>query len=151
MLLLLLPSACTPPPYLGDTGAAVDDSGPADTTPRITITWPAPESEVVACTLVLVEFQNFTIHPFDPLVGDPPDADGEGHWHAYWSGTYLGSYAPYLLVDMSDLEPGGYVITAELEGNEHDPVLDDNGDPIQDTVAVNLVAGDCQASTLGLP
>ena len=61
-----------------------------------------------------------------------------------WLGTVggqcnLGGWAEWL--------PGG----AQLEENQHNPMLDDAGASIEDSVSIHLVAGDCEASLAGLP
>ena len=146
-------TGCAPPPW-PDEAETPDsaDTAAADTTPRIDIVYPAPEEDIVACSMVVIEMTNFEIQTYVGF-GDegPPDEDGKGHWHVYWGSTYTGCYTPYCLADFTGMEDGGYVITAELEQNQHEPVLDDAGDPIQDTVAVNLTSGTCEASTAGLP
>jgi hypothetical protein len=139
--MLLLSLACAPPPL-----PEVEE----DTTPHIRVVWPEPDAEVVACTLVIVELENLQIRLPDSAGKDAPDAPGEGHWHAYWSDTYTGSYIPYLLADFSNEPPGEYQITAELEQNQHEPMLDDDGLRILDTVSVVVEAGTCDASLDGL-
>lgn len=143
---MLLFVGCSLPALETDTAVAEPDV--VDTAASIEILWPPEETEVTACTIMLVELHNFMIRDYE---GDPPDAPGEGHYHIYYGTTFTGCYAPYCLVDLSGLPDDGYILTAELAANEHDAVLDANGAPIQDSVAINLTAGTCEATLAGLP
>lgn len=148
-MLLLLAIACSPPPYSSDSAGAPDDTGgKEDTELGITITWPAEEAEVVACTMVLVEVRNFDLVNYGEGREDTP---GEGHYHVYYSTTFEPCDTPYCLVDLTDLPADGYVLTARLAENNHDPILADDGNYIEDSVAINLQPGTCEASVAGLP
>ena len=152
-MLLLLALACSPPPYgetAVDTGETATDSGGTsnDTALSIKVTWPPEEASVVACTMVVVEVRNFDLVRYG--VGRD-DTAGEGHYHVYYSTTFEACDAPYCLVDLTGLPEDGYVLTARLAENNHDPILDENGDYIEDSVAINLSPGTCEASLAGLP
>lgn len=151
-MLLLLPLACSPPPYAetaADTGDTVADSDTSeDTAPSIEVTWPPEEEHVVACTMVIVEVKNFSLEDYGEGREDTP---GEGHYHVYYSTTFEACDAPYCLIDLTGLPEDGYVLTARLAQNNHDPILDENGDYIEDSVAINLTPGTCEATLAGLP
>lgn len=147
-MLLTLALACAPPPYVEPPVDTGEGDPTEDTAPSIEVTWPPEETVVVACTMVVVEVKNFDLVSYDE---ERDDTAGEGHYHVYYSTTFEPCDAPYCLVDLTGLPEDGYVLTARLAENNHNPILDENGDYIEDSVAINLSSGTCEASLAGLP
>lgn len=138
-------AACAPPPYVpygGDTG---EDSGfnEEDTALGLHFEWPAPETAVVGCAMVVVALENVRL--VDAVVRPEPVA-GEGHYHLRYEGHYTPCYTPYCLIGFA--ESGTADVTAELVQNDHKPYVDDENEPITTNLLLNVTAGEC---TLGTP
>lgn len=143
--LALALGACAPPPYTPpavDTGedTAVNEE---DTAPGIEITWPAPESQVTGCAMLVVQLLNVKL--VDPAVR-PDVVDGEGHYHLLYEGHYTPCYTPYCLIGLADA--GTDQVEAQLVHTDHTPYVDDENNPIESTLLLNVLDGEC---TLGTP
>ncbi len=133
--LLLVLVACEPPPLseLGAGGVAA---------PPIEITWPKQESEMNGCEVFVfaLNVDNFTLTDFH----DRSPAEGEGHVHVIWElagdSNYTSSVQPWCdvnLVPYSNAEnprfatAGSLLVRAGLYDSAHDPILGDDGLPIE--------------------
>jgi hypothetical protein len=95
---------------------------------------------VQGCEIVTVEVDNFD------LVAIPTEVavEGQGHYHIYHPAGYTACYKPWCLVDFSSVpsttEP---FFVAALADNQHEEVLDGDGNPVEDRVPIEFVAGAC--------
>lgn len=94
--------------------------------------------------MVVAELHNFELVD---ATDTPPNEEGQGHFHVEYEGSYALCYKPYCLVDLSTVTSATPTLTAVLVGNDHQPVLDENGDRYQDTVPLNLSQGECKEGT----
>lgn len=148
LLALLTLPACAPPPYVpADTSAASDTGTVADEGLGISIAWPANEVAVTGCVTVVVEYSGLTLT--DPMV-NPEPTEGQGHYHILFADKYALCAAPYCLVNFDTDEDtattgvtGEVVLTAQLMDNAHQPLLNDEGAEVSDTLFVNVTAGEC--------
>lgn len=141
-------AACAPPPYVpADTsltgGSDTGLSGELD----IGFTWPPNEISVTGCVTVVVDYSGITLT--DPKE-NPEPAEGQGHYHVSFADAYALCMAPYCLIDFdpdtdtaTDGVTGLVTLTAQIMDNAHQPILDDAGDPVSDTLFVNVTAGEC--------
>jgi hypothetical protein len=125
----------------GDTCVAdvIDDGQP-----HIEVTWPQSESTAQGCVMVTVQVDNFTLvdpHEHTDLV------DGEGHFHVKLpdgsNPPYVLCTKPYCLVDLSHLDPGLIEVRAMLMDNLHNEIMDDDGDPVEDSFLLTVESGSC--------
>lgn len=158
MLLAAAMCACAPPPYATpkdtgatDTGGANDSLDSAHTgetghtgdtghtgeqaPPDPTIRFIFPESSTTdrycSTFMVAVDIDNFEMDS-EHFGGD--DVEGEGHWHLYSDGAYIGAGSgQYLFIpDSKALTEGEHQLEARLSENDHDEF-----DPrIYDTVEI---------------
>ena len=99
--------------------------------------------------MVVVDVQNFTLVD---ATDAPPNADGEGHFHVEYPGSYAVCYKPYCLVDLSSIanEDGSEstpTLTAVLTGNDHAALTDENGNRIEASLPIRLKKGECTEGT----
>jgi hypothetical protein len=130
----LLLGGCAPPPYTPDV---------VDTRPRITITWPLPESTAAGCVIATVDVENFT------LVAPGGSMDpGVGHYHLLTPAGYDTCYAPYCIADFTSMQTDQQgELRALLVDSQHQAVLDENGDPYESSILFNYEASpDCAMS-----
>lgn len=125
-------AACAPPP--------VPEGAVASTEPSIRITWPPAETPVQGCEIVTVEVENFDFVAFPT----EEDVEGQGHYHVYHPGGYAACYKPWCFVDFSSVasttEP---YLVAVLASNQHDELVDEDGNPVEDRVPIEFVPGAC--------
>ena len=143
--LALVLGACAPPPYTPPTVDTGEDTAAneEDTAPGIEITWPAPESQVTGCAMLVVNLLNVQL--VDPAVR-PDVVEGEGHYHLLYEGHYTPCYTPYCLIGLA--EAGTDQVEAQLVYTDHTPYLDEDDKPISTTLLLNVLDGEC---TLGTP
>ena len=134
---LLTSVACAPPPY--------DTSAPS---PGISITWPPAETEAMGCTVVTADVLNFEV--IDPAETDGKPHEGQGHYHVVRKVTppgYTMCTAPFCIADFSDITTDQQSeLQAVLVGNDHQPLEDADGQPIQSTILFSFKAGECALS-----
>ncbi len=134
-------TACAPPPYI----APIDDTGdaPVDTGVSLSIDWPRPETAATGCAMFVVSTPNLrlTDHVLFP---DP--APGQGHYHLVYDGLYTPCVTPYCLVALTT--QGLYEVEAFAVGNDHEQLVDAEGEIIMDTLVLNVTPGECD---LGIP
>jgi hypothetical protein len=155
MLLLLL--ACSPPPYVPDSGScdcegtsdSVDSGDTTDTSllPSVGFAWPAQESAQSGCAMFVFDVQNFQLVDFRT---NPDNVAGQGHLHVYWSDYYVTCTTPYCLVEFGELSEDDYSVTVQLANNDHSDVVDDNGDVVGSRRDIRIIPGACAASVEGL-
>lgn len=139
--LLWMLAACAPPPYTPADSGPVDDG-----LPSIAFTWPLPETSWTGCVVATVDIKNFDL--ITP-VPDMPVVPGQGHWHVLHpdgpSGYDLCD-KPYCVAHFEEMEGGpvNAFLTAALAGNDHQPIYDGNGDPIEVTMPLTFNAGACE-------
>jgi hypothetical protein len=121
----LLAAGCAPPPYGGPRG--------------IDITWPPAETKVENCSFVVTEMRGVE---HGPVNTDP--VDGYGHYHLFIGTDYTACDRPYCLLLFE--ESAEVQIRAQLVQNDHSAYEDENGDPYEDTLLLNVTVnkkGDC--------
>lgn len=111
--LLLCLGACAPPDLPADSG----DNGPS-----IRIIYPESSQTTVLCStfMVVVDVDGIALTDF---ASEPPNKDGQGHWHLLDSAEYITATAEEYAVIPADsaLEPGTHRIVAALAQNDHQP------------------------------
>lgn len=142
-LVLLSTSACAPPPY--DTGAT------ASTEPSIAFSWPEAEGEYTGCVVATVNIANFRLVDF-ATHADP--VDGEGHWHLEHPAgpsTYDVCTRPYCVAHFEALEGGPVAdfLVAALATNDHQAVLDADGNRIETRLPATFTGGTCDEALGG--
>jgi hypothetical protein len=132
MLLLLTLAGCA---------GTKDDTGPVDDgLPHITIVSPDASADVGSCFTVTVEIVNFDLVSY---IENPTPVDGEGHWILDFGDHYFVCETLDCDLDLTGQASGPVTLLAELVGNDHNRVLDADGEMISDTEDVNLVQDDC--------
>lgn len=127
--------ACAPPPL----PSGGDDSQGADAAPSITIVYPESSQTEVYCPtfLVVVDIEGFTL---SPIVDEPVNVEGEGHWHLLDSADYI-TAADKEYVEIPGgkaLSAGTHSLVATLANNDHQPL-----DPVV-AYSIEIVVGDTQ-------
>lgn len=136
--LLLALAACAPPPYTPPVSDTGDDEVVDDTGVSIEITWPLPETPVTGCAMFVVELKNLRLT--DAAVNPDPVA-GQGHYHLEYDDKYTPCYTPYCLVALQT--EGLYTVQAKVTGNDHVPILDEDGEEIRASLPLNVTPGEC--------
>lgn len=132
-LLLLTLAACT--------GKTPEDTGPPDDgQPHITILSPTDGETVGTCPVLQVKFQNFTLVDYTTT---PDPVEGEGHWVVDFGDRYFVCEAFTCAVDLTGQVEGPLTLVAKLVLSDHSPVYNDDGDVVEDEVAVEYSADDC--------
>ncbi|GDX82456.1 hypothetical protein LBMAG42_42670 [Deltaproteobacteria bacterium] len=137
--------ACAPPPYTAppeDTGEG-DGGNEEDTAAGLDIVWPVAEAPVTGCAMVVVDVRNVTLVDF---MVNTEAVEGQGHYHLLFEDKYLPCATPYCLIGLES--EGFQTVTAQLVNNDHSPMLDENEAVIEDTLLLDVTAGEC---TLGTP
>lgn len=169
--IVLLFSACAPPPWSPDTSSTTgacdsattaetaDTSETADTAetaetgdtappdPAVSFKWPAQESTQSACAMFVFDVGDFQLTDFRV---EPEAAVNQGHLHIYWEDQYTTCVTPYCLVEFGAVEEANYTVTVKLANNDHSDYLDSQGEPIIATRDLHIVPGTCLASVEGL-
>lgn len=136
--ILLALGACAPPPYPATSGDSGEDEAEEDTGVSIEITWPLPETPVTGCAMFVVELKNLRL--VDAGVSPDP-VDGQGHYHLLYDGKYTPCYTPYCLVALET--EGLYSVRAKVTGNDHQALLDEDGEEITAELPLQVTPGEC--------
>jgi hypothetical protein len=106
------------------------DSDPyADGQPHIIITAPDEGTTQGQCFTMDVEVYNFTL--VNP-VEEPDVVEGHGHWHAVFGALYFDCESARCDIVRTSDEVTEEEVVAQLVGNDHNVVNDDDGNPVND-------------------
>jgi hypothetical protein len=98
--------------------------------------------------MVVIHLENFTLVD---ATAAPPNAEGEGHFHVEYPGSYALCYKPYCLVDLSSVADPDAVttptLTAYLVNNDHTDVEAPGGGRIETSVPIRLDDAPCTEGT----
>lgn len=128
-------------PLLVACGGAPKDTGPVDDgEPRIFITAPDADADVIGCFDLGVEIWNFTL--VSPVDENAP-VEGHGHYHVVFEARYFDCELEACELSLAGFEAGEVPVTVRLVGNDHADVPDDAGAPIEDTRSVTFTGEAC--------
>jgi hypothetical protein len=162
-ILALLLAGCQPPPYTPPDSGRADtgfvDTGAADAGPTLDIIFPPNETVAEGeCQMFVVVTTGIAL--VDPMES-PTAVEGEGHYHIIHSDTYALCDEPYCLVGFTEAEvtppegsevPAPVQFTAQLMDNEHNPILDADGNVVAESIFVTPTDAECtEGSPSGYP
>jgi hypothetical protein len=146
VLVLAVVAACAPPP---STPPATDTGGGGDVDdgrPRFEVLWPPQERTLTGCAMFVLDIDNLEL--VEPAMDPPPEkVDGQGHWHVTSSSSYTPCGKPFCLVSFEGVADGPQPFAVSLVNNDHSAILDDDGDPVEQTVLIDVVGGECTTGT----
>lgn len=148
VLVLAAATACAPPPYKPPGGGADDSGADAadDGRPRFEVLWPPQERTLTGCAMFVIDVDNLDL--IEPAMEPPPvNVDGEGHWHVSSASSYTPCGKPYCLVSFEGIPDGPEPFAVSLMNNDHSPILDEDGDPLEQVVLIDVVGGECSTGT----
>lgn len=124
-LLLLV---CVVAPACRGPGAA-DSAFVDDGQPHVFITSPGAGAAVGGCFVLEVEVYNFAVvSPVDA----PPVTAGQGHFHAVFGPRYFDCEGLTCEIALTDDVAADTTVVAQLAGNDHNAVVDADGDVVTD-------------------
>lgn len=122
LLPLLCVLACREP-------GAKDSGFVDDGQPHVSIVSPDAGAAVDGCFVLEVEVRNFTVvSPVD----ESAVVAGHGHFHAVFGPRYFDCEGPTCDIALTDDVAGDTTVVAQLVGNDHNAIVDADGNVVTD-------------------